>query len=498
MSKTLSNILAFFLGLIIGILALAGGIVGGGYWLYKNATLNKAEQALNKDFGALDKFLTEDSILKAMSLEEIIKEAKSIPEQTVADFSQKYGITLPQNIAFIFNALGDVQIKNIGGSVNKLLETVQIGNFLGDDIYKNFDPNAPRPDNANPLLWEIRTYTIQGENSINKLADNLTIGKVESIFNITFPSLMQNVNRDAPISNIGAEIDALTMSQLIAEPDPNADHITKNLINKIRTMTDDQGNPYTLGNINELLSKLTSVLVISDIIEQPTGDSISDKVMRKLLVQNPSLSNLSNVMADIMNNLYIHEIIAEPQEGADQLTVSLINKLRYMTKDGVVVIPSEEGPAVEYYTLGEMDELLNSLFSTLEIKDVIFVDSAAEGVSHNILSHLVGNTRPASEGDSRTTWRINEIQQAVSSLTLTVLFPLNSFDESTESGRQQKALITLLTKDGDVTIDEIPEAVINAMRNATMLDFHYMGIIDLGENPESHMFANRKLSDFVI
>ena len=107
MKNWLAKLLIFFLGFVLGAVGIVCGVIGFGYWGYKNVSVNKVEEMIKQDLSFFDAFLKEDAELKGMTIEEIILSVSSIPDKTLDQLAMEFGIIYPKQISFLSEALAD-------------------------------------------------------------------------------------------------------------------------------------------------------------------------------------------------------------------------------------------------------------------------------------------------------------------------------------------------------------------------------------------------------
>lgn len=429
MARKKASITSFLFGVLFGILLVIGSVAYGGYWVYNNLSIDKFESLTGQQIS----FIESESQLRTLTLKDIIGRVQAIPEMTFGQFRQDYGIQLPPEMSFIFEALDDVTIKDTGNYVNALLTRVKVGSILGDP-YSDFDTypdGSPAPEGAEALLWELRGYTIAGENGIEKVAQNLTLGKLKNIFGISFPSFLP-IDDDTPISEIGNAIDTMPISSVITPPDEGDDSMGAKLLRRILSMKKidpdtSEERDYYIGEVSELLQSAPSGIYVNDIMDMPDeGDnSPAAHILRALLKKKVDpdtgeetdyykLSEINELLSSIDEKIYIRDIIGPPT-GSDLISTSIINELRNMT--------NAEG---DYYTIDEIGAVMELLPSRLTIKDLL-EEPAPTGVSGKVLHRLWENDSPITELSSA-------VQQVVNELRLQDIIT-DEPDDSTASGR---------------------------------------------------------------
>lgn len=476
MARRKSRIPAFLFGIFFGILLTVGSIAYGGYWAYNNLSVNKAEEITRSKITFLDGILGAESEFKSYSIKKIVEEVGTVPGLTFAEFQTKYTVTLPEDISFIGEALKDVQISQIPSSFTLLLDKVQLGHFLGGE-YKNFDENADIPDGADPMLWELRTYTVSGETGINTFANEMTLGKFENLFGFELPDLLESIDRDTNILDLGEEINNLAIREIIEEPASTPDEFSPsaNITNAIRDAKDNDGEYYTLSNISELFASITDDITVQDIIKRPydplvtANPSVSEGIMYKIWETDATITGLSSELSGIIDDLLISDVIKLDSVTPGTMSYNMIHKLTTATNPNNGDAPfkvTEIALAIEQ----------------LEIADILVVGSGG-GMGNNIITALttaVKSDEPT-DPDYNVKYKIKEIDQALNKLTVLDVF-------GTGTG-----FVSLLNP--DTKLSDMDSAAENVFLTKKMSDFHNAGLIDLGETPSSHPAYDMSLQD---
>lgn len=364
MARKKASFSSFLFGVLFGIIIVLGSVAYGGYWAYNNLSVNEFERLTGQQLT----FLAQDSMLRTKAIKDLISEAQAIPEMKFSDFTDVYGITFPAEVGFITTALGDIKIKEL--SPNHLLERVKIGYVLGAP-YNDFEYEGERPEDTEALMWEFRTYTIMGENGIQTYIDALTLGSVKNVFGLELPSFLA-LDDDIFLSEMGSAIDNLYVSDFLENlvgEGTLTDSLSNTIFNTLINMEkDDDGTlrPYKLSEFGEMFNELPSEIYIKDIISEPdeSDDSPVAAVLRKL-IKDPvtenyyKLSEINNVFDNLGNTIYISDIISEPDE-TDNSPVAQI--LRKVLKD------AETGT---YYTLNEINTVFDGLGDDILLRDII-------------------------------------------------------------------------------------------------------------------------------
>ena len=428
MARKKASITSFLFGVLLGIILVISSVAYGGYWIYNNLSINEFERLTGQQVT----FIEEESQLRSTVLKDIIGHVQGIPNMTFGQFKQDYGIQLPEGMAFIFDALDDVTIKDTGSYVNALLTRVAIGSILGAP-YSDLDTypeGSPAPEGAEALLWELRSYTISGEKGIQNITNNLTVGKLKSIFEITLPSFLP-IADDTKISELGSAIDTISVTSVISAPEEDDNSMGAKLRRRILSMKKFAGTPeerdYYISEVSELLQNAPSAIYINDVVDMPDPEDQSPAahILRALLKKKVDpdtgeetdyykLSEINELLSSIDEKIYIRDIIGPPT-GSDLISTSIIDELRNMT--------NVEG---DFYTIDEIGTVMELLPSRLTIKDLL-EEPSESGVSGKVLHRLW-------EDDSPITELSSAVQQVVNELRLQDIIT-DEPDDNTTSGR---------------------------------------------------------------
>ena len=669
MKNWLAKVGSFLLGIIVGVIGAVGGLIGLGLWGYKTLSINKVEELTKQNFSFFSAFLEQDAALKEMTIEQIISSVASIPNKTFDELALEYGIKYPEQTSFLIDALNDVKIGEISSSLDTVISNLKIGDVLGEpyndfetypptyqgaaplgvtpilwtlrnytlvdistkimdevkigsllgapyDDFENTSPTPPEnasslmwalrgytfnnissnavgeikianllgdpyddfenypedyqgqlpqgvdsmlwavrsetidtmsdnlltkvsigkilgepysdfetypqdyegdlPEGAEPLLWDLRNFTIKGEtDGIGAYPDSLTVGDLKNVFGVSLPEFL-DLEDSVPLQQLGEEIDNLYIYQIIDPPQPESDEITQNIINKIRFLRKDgsllnpeeneepseepQADWYRLSEINELMNKLPSALTTQDVLSNPDQsetDKLSKTIMQKIYDGNFKVTELSEKIPETLNQTYISEIIDEPSESDDYVAANIINTIRTLTYD------DGEGGQVAY-SLSEINELLKALPSNLTIKsliqepqgtgmannilykiwqtdatitdlsselvqvfeDLTFADILQEPASPNtVTGRIITKLRSQNPQASGEHWKITEIEDAINTFTFGDLYP------STTEG-----ILSLI--DSDTPLDQVPAEMEREIQETTMKDLYDKGLIN--------------------
>ena len=471
MKNWLAKIGVFIFGIVIGIAATIGGIIGLGFWGYKNLSINKIEQLTKQDLAFLDAFLEQNSVLKDMSIEQIIASVAAIPNKTFLELSQEYGIKYPPQISFLTEALGDVKINQIAGSLGAAVQNLKVAYILGAP-YNDYETypetyQGSAPEGTSPLFWTLRNYTFA--NMSSKLQEEVKIGSLlgppyddfensspvvpESadslmwaIRGYTINGLSDNVIKEIKIGNIlgnpysdfdnypedyeGALPEGAD-SLLWAVRSYTIHNMSDNLLKEVK-IGEILGEPYNdfvnypedyQGELPEGAEALLWDLRAYTIKGETNGigsypDSLTAGDLRDVFgVSLPEILEVEDStplkqLGDEINNLYIHSIIDPPKPESDPITQNIINKIRFLKKDGTVQDPSQEPEGEsDWYRLSEINDLMNELPSALTMQDVLTDPSDDEGmdkISKTIMQKIY-------DGNFKVTELSQKIPQTLSS-----------------------------------------------------------------------------------
>jgi bacterioferritin (cytochrome b1) len=533
MSRKKASFTSFLFGLLFGIVAVIGALFYGGYWVYNNLSVNEFERLSGQK---LD-FIAEESIFRTKVIKDLISEAQQIPELTFAEFYSNYGIKLPAEVDFVYEALGDLKIKEL--SVNHLLERVKIGYVLGSP-YNDFEYTGEMPEDAEALIWEIRGCTIMGESGIQAYIDTLTVGSLKNIFGFELPSML-NIGDDVLISEMGAEIDNMTVASFldgVFDEGTLTDPLISNIVNTLKTMTKDDGSGgqrlykmsefgelfnalpenllikdiieepdegdttpiaavlrkvlkdpdsgdyYTIAQINTVFGNLGNVILLSDIITEPEPDDNSPiaNIKRKVLKDSETgiyytLNQANDVFGDLGNDILLKDIIDEPEDGDNSPIANILRK----------IIKDEEG---NYYTINEMNSVFDNLGDTILLKDII--NEPEEG-DNTPVSNILRKILKDEEGNYYT---INEMNSVFDNLGDTILLKdiINEPEEGDNTPVSNILRKILKDEEGNYnTLNEINEVFDNLSGNLLLKDI--ITEPEEGDNSPSAKILRKILKD---
>ncbi|HHW89824.1 MAG TPA: hypothetical protein GX745_02840 [Clostridiales bacterium] len=431
MKNWLAKVGVFILGIVVGVIGTVGGIIGLGLWGYKSLSINKIEQLTKQDLAFLNAFLEQDSILKEMSIEQMIASVSTMPNKTFGELAQEYGIKYPQNISFLTEALNDVQLGQVATSLGSVIKNLKVANLLGAP-YNDYETypetyEGPAPLDAAPLLWTLRNYTFA--NMSAKLQEEVKLGSILgapyddfedtstaapegadslmwAIRKQTINNLSDNLVNEIKIGNIlgrpysdfdnypedyeGALPDGVD-TLLWAIRNYTIDNMSDNLLKEVK-IGDILGEPYNdfisypedyQGELPEGAEALLWDLRAYTIKGETNGvgsypDSLTVGDLRDVFgVSLPELFEVEDSvplkqLGDEISNLYIFEIIDPPKPESDPITQNIINKMRSLKKDGTIQDPSEEPEGEsDWYRLSELNDLMNALPPALTTQDVL-------------------------------------------------------------------------------------------------------------------------------
>jgi hypothetical protein len=545
MKNWLAKVGTFILGIVVGVIGAVGSIIGLGFWGYKSLSINKIEQLTKQDLAFLNAFLEQNSILKEMSIEQMIASVSTIPNKTFGELAQEYGIKYPQNISFLTEALNDVQIGQVATSLGSVVENLKVANLLGAP-YNDYEAypetyEGPAPLDAAPLLWTLRNYTFA--NMSTKLQEEVKLGSILgapyddledtsaaapegadslmwAIRKQTINNLSDNLVNEIKIGNIlgrpysdfdnypedyeGALPDGAD-SFLWAIRNYTIDNMSDNLLKEVR-IGDILGEPYNdfinypedyQGELPEGAEALLWDLRAYTIKGETNGvgsypDSLTVGDLRDVFgVSLPELLEVEDSVPlkqldDEINNLYIFEIIDPPKPESDPITQNIINKMRSLKKDGSIQDPSEEPEGEsDWYRLSELNDLMNALPPALTTQDVLtdpYDDEVMDKISKTIMQKIY-------DGNFKVTELSQKIPQTLSSTYIYEIIDEPAGEDFVTFNIINK-LRTLTHDDGEGQQVEYTLSEINDLLKALPAN---LTIKDIIEEPQGSGMANNIL-----
>ena len=418
MARKKASITSFLFGVLLGIILVISSVAYGGYWIYNNLSINEFERLTGQQVT----FIEEESQLRSTVLKDIIGHVQGIPNMTFGQFKQDYGIQLPEGMAFIFDALDDVTIKDTGSYVNALLTRVAIGSILGAP-YSDLDTypeGSPAPEGAEALLWELRSYTISGEKGIQNITNNLTVGKLKSIFEITLPSFLP-IADDTKISELGSAIDTISVTSVISAPEEDDNSMGAKLRRRILSMKKFAGTPeerdYYISEVSELLQNAPSAIYINDVVDMPDP---------------------------------------EDQSPAAHILRALLKKK----------VDPDTGEETDYYKLSEIEEGMSRVIDSLELRDVLPHPSSTDTMPDKLLDFLITAQNPS---NGNQPYKLTEIASALGEIKVSDIF-----DQPAEG--EKGGIFDIIG--WDTKLSELGgEGVTTRIKNATMEQWQKAGFI---------------------
>jgi hypothetical protein len=440
MKNWLGRVGSFIFGIVFGIIATIGGLIGIGFWGYKNLTINKVKELTKQDLEFLNAFLEQNAAINDMSIEQIVLGVLSIPDKTLDELSVEYGIKYPEGMTFLVEALEGVKINQIGSSMESVINGLKVGAVLGAPYndYENYPPEyaGAAPENTTPLLWAVRDFYISelSEKITHEVRIGQLLGTPYDDFENTDSTPPEGAEsfiwaiRGYTLSNMsGNMVNEVKIGSILGNPYSDYDNYPEDYEGPMPEGVDSLLWAIRHYTVNTMSNKLLYEIKVGKILGEPYSDftaysedyegpmpegaepllwdlrtytikgdtgigtypdtltvgdlkTVFNVTMPEILKIDDSVP-IQNLGPSI-NNLYIYQIIDPPKEEADNITKNIINKIRFLKKDGSVQDPeeepdgvqdSEEEPAGEsdWYRLEEINELMNILPSSLTTQDVL-------------------------------------------------------------------------------------------------------------------------------
>lgn len=439
MKNWLARVGSFILGIIFGIIVSIGGLVGIGFWGYKNLSINKVKELTKQDLAFLNAFLEQNAAIKDMSIEQIVLSVLSIPNKTLDELASEYGIKFPASMSFLVEALDGVQINQIGNSLGSIIGNLKIGNILGSPYndFENYPPeyDGAAPENTTPLLWAVRNFYISELS--NKITEEVKIGQLLGApydnFENTSPTAPEGAEsfiwavRGYTINSMSENmLNEVKIGSLLGKPYSDFETYPENYEGALPEGVDSLLWSVRHYTVNTMSDRLLNEVKIGSILGAPYSDFVTypedyqgelpegaeallwdlrtytikgetgiGKYSETLTVGDlktvfkvtmPEIlkvddSVLVKNLGEEINNLYIYQIIDPPKEESDKISKNIINKIRFLKKDGSVQNPEEESTGEsDWYQLKDINELMNNLPSSLTTQDVLENPSDQSGM----------------------------------------------------------------------------------------------------------------------
>ncbi len=150
--KVFSKVLAFVLVFVLGFLTCVGAIVGVGYFVYNDVTLDDIEN-LGGSLGTENIFKEDATVdLTSLSLSQLIDEINELSQMseilTTEMLVDRYGLILSEQVQIVLNnEMQSIPLKDIfsGEGLNKLLGSYTIGSLVLNYTYVDDDPEDDIP-----------------------------------------------------------------------------------------------------------------------------------------------------------------------------------------------------------------------------------------------------------------------------------------------------------------------------------------------------------------
>lgn len=427
---------SFLVGILIGFAGTLGAIAGVGYYAYTKLNIKQVEQLTGMDISILDGIFGADSQLEYMSVQQLIGKIGAIPAMSLNELTAEYNITLPEGITFLTNALGSIPIYSIPGSaIGVLMTEVKIAELLGAP-YNDYETyplveGAETPEDVDKFMWEIRGYTVSGEQGVSGYIDTINVGTLRTVFGVALPDFMDAISDETRLSELGEEINGIEIRSLITNPKAAEDYdttqfvVADNIIDAIHRSKDAEDKPYTLQNMSGLFGGLTQELTVNDLIKAPEegSDALSDKIMSKILATGANIEELGGKIGEVMQGLEMRDVLTAPTgNDVDTPTGRLIGKL--------IGAKPKDDPADPdtYYKITEMNIVIGTLnrgdlfpgdtgFMSL-IPAVTPLNELDDAMADSFKNKTIGDlaeagliTLPPDYPDDRKEWTIDQLVQ---------------------------------------------------------------------------------------
>ncbi len=366
MSRIFRRIVSFLLGFVMGISAVAGALVGGAYWAYKNISLKKV--GLEQDgFGDVNEITVEEA------LDLFMKMSENPQNYSIKDFEEKYNFDLEQ------------VLKNFGVELKKetsdekanveALKNVNLAYLLsGKGIDMFLDTVSPR------VLFNWLPDSILSYGTRARLAQY---------------SLNDLINTDSVTGNLGI-IDALATVKLGGLfPSLYTENYDKNVHSYVYTSTDtEKGYLELLGNFNvgSLIASFTDkdTNFLNEFLSGRMTD-ISQKSVDQLLYEllssfNTDLAETVRDYAKTLGGKSISDLFIYTEEGNYKFSPE--NLLKGIKFGYIVGLTEKDGQWYDGDKKADGVKSLIASFSVGSLYDAIQSGKKSGNVSQAILDNL--------------------------------------------------------------------------------------------------------------
>ena len=370
--------LSFIFGFITAFIVMVGIVVGGGFWIYKTATIRGVENTFNFNLP-----LEEDSGIKDKTVEKLIKELTTMLSDTdnlsISTLETYFGLTslLPDEVLGIsLSPIKNASFSNMEEGLRNFVDGITLEKLSSPEGLNISLPDIPIinemktqsiTDGFTTLAQSLDTNTLRVSDLQNKFGLNIENNKF-------FQSIIAKDTDENPIllSQIGDEISNLTFGEVFSDEDLGT--LSAPLYDKKISEFSTAINGLKL---NELLTINSESSKFLQAIQNKTIDDLQD----------PSfVSNLR--IKDIFDNptSIIQSILEDEVEGNEETYVTVSNLQDKLTVKiaGATLYNLKSWGCLE----GLHDEDLNKVINIGSYKDKKIGELTVEELTYAAISAL--------------------------------------------------------------------------------------------------------------
>lgn len=474
-----SAFLCLFVGFIIGMVGTLAGLAGGGYWAYKNLTIEKVEKMTNSDFGIPDG-------LAGKSLEELVKNVNSYTEMTVEELDTEFSLGLKHNLIIdagvndkgepqkidLTNAFASIlsaKPTEVEGKMQNVIDYMTVSNVF-NDVLKTFKfENLSFVSNSTYKDMKITDFF--GKIGDLKVADVLDKGTdtTEGIFKYFADEkifdLVGTVERD------GVQVNKM-------------DDIIQNMI--IEDFIDVQPSDKIMYAIKDLMIKELSTqniknnissLKIEDLLDTPYAPTDKMYSFTQLTIGEVMGDNLD----ESIGNMYLKDFVTDSSSGI--MFALKDTQIKNLTSDYImqnITVSQALGNSSTTGVMGaigswKLSQLTNENIDTLSLGSVLNITASSNSLLNAIKDFTIGSFSTDIETltigqmvgtsilsgsailSSLASLKISDLSNDINVKNAIKTLKISDFIEVTETD-------TVLGKIKNLTIDELSQA--NAIENA--------------------------------
>lgn len=350
--KRKSGIGSFLLGTLVGFLLCIGALVGLGFFVYYNVSIDWLNNTFNTNietgYRELDKKTLNEVVNVALGV------FSNIENYSIDDIEKDFGITISDEIMSLdittikqakFSEISEAITTMVGSlTANQLKETGLVDLSGIDFIFNKTNTYYYNSDNGTicrhsnlsgeickvnvkdgKVIFDDRQSTINPDNSVDvKLGDiplsiamadfgfiagdKMTIGELESQFNVELPSYLKNIDRSATINQLQNEMGGIKLGDILGYKYSSSQ--------ELYYLDDNNDGNYDVGEEIKGVAKVVAYTTISEVGNkianlqvQDVFDITSGKGILALIPANTEIENIANTIETQIKTVKIGELV---------------------------------------------------------------------------------------------------------------------------------------------------------------------------------------------